>query len=97
MSMRRLISQLRLEKKGGVRDLKFPGDCDQKSLLRAASRKGIVQHGGNHDTVIDPDDNQVVTQIPRHDPKSGTCRAIIKALKKALSDNEDRDDEDKKK
>jgi hypothetical protein len=87
MSLRALIEQLRAaflaEKKSGICDLKFPGDCDQRSLLKAAEKDAQVQHGGNHDTVIDPATGQVITQTPRHDPKSGTCRAIIKDMKKA--------------
>jgi hypothetical protein len=84
MSLRSLIEQLRLEKKGSVRALKYPSDCKQKALFKAAKSKADIKHGGNHDTVVDKVTGQVITQIPRHDPTSGTCRAIIKKLKKAL-------------
>lgn len=73
-----------LEKRSGIKDLRFPGDCDQRDLLRAAEKDAVVKHGGNHDTVVDPETGAVITQLPRHDPKPGTCRAIIKALQKAL-------------
>jgi hypothetical protein len=87
IKLRTEVTELRnlMEKRSGVKDLKFPGDCDQRTLLRAAEADGTVKHGGNHDTVIDPTTGAVITQLPRHDPKSGTCRAIIKSLKKALS------------
>jgi hypothetical protein len=90
MNLRRDIVELRqlLEKRTGVKNLRYPGDCDQRELLRAAEADGVVKHGGNHDTVLDPVTGAVITQLPRHDPKSGTCRAIIKSLKKALSHDE---------
>lgn len=83
------LRQLLGEKKTGVKNLKYPGDCDQRELLRAAEADGVVKHGGNHDTVLDPTTGVVITQLPRHDPTSGTCRAIIKALKNALAKDSD--------
>lgn len=85
--IRALTQQLRSvlqEKKTGIANLRFPSDCDQRELLRAAARDAEVRHGGNHDTVVDPETGQVITQLPRHDPKPGTCRAIIKDLKAFL-------------
>lgn len=77
-----------LEKRNSVKDLKFPSDCDQRDLLRAAQKDAVIKHGGNHDTVLDPKTGQVITQIPRHDPTPNTCRAIIKSLKRALAASE---------
>lgn len=87
MNLRPLIEQLRglAEKKRGIQSLQFPGDCDQRELLKAAERDASVKHGGNHDTVLDPETGQVVTQIPRHDPVPNTCRRIIKDLKAYLA------------
>lgn len=84
--LRGLIEQLLAlsEKKGTVGSLKFPADCDQRNLMRAAKKAAVIKHGGNHDTVIDKKTGRVITQIPRHDPRPGTCRAIIKDLKRAL-------------
>lgn len=85
MSLRTLIEQLRLEKKGSVKDLRFPADCKQKALFKAAQAQADIKHGGNHDTVVDKTTGKVITQIPRHNPTSGTCRAIMKKLKQALA------------
>lgn len=87
MRLRVLIDDLRflLEKQRGIKALQFPGDCDQRELLKAAERDASVKHGGNHDTVVDPETGQVVTQIPRHDPVPNTCRRIIKDLKAYLA------------
>lgn len=81
--LRELIEALRLEKKS-VDQLKFPADCVQKTLVKAAKKKAEIKHGGNHDTVVDKKSGKVITQIPRHNPTPGTCRAIIKKLKKHL-------------
>lgn len=91
-SLAPLVQELRhllWEKKTGVKNLKYPGDCDQRELLRAAEADGVVKHGGNHDTVLDPTTGVVITQLPRHNPTSGTCRSIIKALKNALAKDSD--------
>jgi len=72
--MHALLADLRV-----LTELSFPGDCTQKRLRRAVRRVGAeLRSGGNHDTVVSG--SRVITQIPRHDPSPGTCRAILKAL-----------------
>lgn len=59
--------------------LKYPGDCDRKTLERAANKNGCsTQSGSNHITV--KKGGKVITQIPHTVKPNGTCRAIIKIL-----------------
>jgi hypothetical protein len=60
-------------------NLKYPGDCDSKTLRRAAEKGSCkVESGGEHLRVFK--NGKLITTIPHSVKENGTCRSIIKAI-----------------
>ena len=60
-------------------NLKYPGDCDSKTMRKAAEKGGCkVESGGEHFKVTK--NGTTVTVIPHTVKENGTCRSIIKEI-----------------
>jgi hypothetical protein len=63
----------------GLANLKYPGDCDSKTLRKEAEKGGCtVEAGGEHWKVYKS--GSLVTTIPHTVKENNTCRSIIKEI-----------------